>query len=182
MNLHIKLDSTHPSYQWLEQEADRIGAKGHYGTHIDCYTKTPLKENHHLPAVIIDCTKSMPSIDSANQLPSLKGKALVLYTGNLYLNDYGSRAYFNETDTSISKEVLTMILSKEPCFILIDSYGIGNHGEDHINLDKQCEIADCFVIENICIAPSQLNKINNLHIRCNLEYPSTGKPCEVTFE
>lgn len=182
MNLHIKLDSTHPSYQWLEQQANKIGAKGHYGTHIDCYTKTPLKETYNLPAVIVNCTKSMLSIEEANQLPSLKNRALVLYTGNLFLNDYGSKAYFNETDTSITKEVLAIILTKEPSFILIDSYGIGNHGEDHINLDKQCEKADCFVIENICIAPSQLNKIKNLHISFNLDYPSTGKPCEVTFD
>ena len=33
MNLHIELDTSHPAYEWLERQADKIGAKGHFGTH-----------------------------------------------------------------------------------------------------------------------------------------------------
>ena len=33
MNLHIELDTSHPAYEWLERLADKIGAKGHFGTH-----------------------------------------------------------------------------------------------------------------------------------------------------
>ena len=33
MNLHIELDTSHPTYEWLERQTDKIGAKGHFGTH-----------------------------------------------------------------------------------------------------------------------------------------------------
>lgn len=32
MNLHIELDKSHPAYEWLEKQADKIGVKGHFGT------------------------------------------------------------------------------------------------------------------------------------------------------
>lgn len=45
MNLHIELDASHPAYAWLTKQADKIGAKGHFGTHIDCIRLSPLKMN-----------------------------------------------------------------------------------------------------------------------------------------
>lgn len=179
MNLHIDLDSSHPAYIWLEKQADKIGAKGHFGTHIDCYTRSPSQNEYNLPTYIIDCRKTMPSIEIVKSLPLLRGKALILYTANMYKNDYGTKAYFDETDTSITKEVLSIILEKQPQFILIDSYGIGNHGENHIGLDKQCEASDCYVIENIRITPEFVDQIKNIQILFDLNYPSSGKPCRV---
>ena len=179
MNLHIELDINHPAYGWLEKQADKIGARGHFGTHIDCYTSSPSQGKYYLPTYIVDCCNGMPSSDIANALPSLRGKALILYTGNMCRNDYGTKAYFDSTDTSITKEVLGIILEKQPQFILIDSYGIGQHGADHISLDKQCEAADCYVIENICITPECIGEIGNIEILFELDYPSTGKPCKV---
>lgn len=180
MNLHIDLDSNHPAYEWLEKQADKIGAKGHFGTHIDCYTSTPPQSNYQLPVYLLDCRMAMPSIETANLLPSLKDKALILYTGNMYKNDYGATAYF-ETDTILDNEVLTAILERNPSLILIDSYGIGQHGKDHITKDMQCEATNCYVIENICIAPEYVNQIESICIDFDLDYPSTGKPCKVTF-
>lgn len=179
MNLHIELDINHPAYEWLEKQADKIGARGHFGTHIDCYTSAPSQNEYKLSAFILDCSHGMPTIEIAKALPSLHDKALILYTGNMYKNDYGTKSYFDQTDTSITKEVLTIILEKKPQFILIDSYGIGRHGENHISLDKQCEASDCYVIENVCIAPESVNQISDIHILFDLDYPSTGKPCKV---
>lgn len=180
MNLHIELDSSHPAYEWLEKQADKIGAKGHFGTHIDCYTSTPSQGKYQLPAYLLDCSKSMPSIDEAMLLPSLKDQALILYTGNMYKNDYGATAYF-ETNTILTDEVLSAILDRNPSLILIDSYGIGQHGKDHINKDIRCESAGCYVIENICITPENADLIKIINVEFDLEYPSTGKPCKVTF-
>lgn len=180
MNLHIELDSTHPAYEWLEKQADKIGARGHFGTHIDCYTASPSEGEYSLPVYIIDCQNGMLSTEIAQSLPSLNGKALILHTGNMFNNDYGSKAYFDETDTSITPETLTAILEKNPRFILIDSYGIGSHGAGHIALDKQCEASGCYVIENIRIDTEQINTIKEIHIQFDLDYPSTGKPCKVT--
>jgi len=180
MNLHIELDPNHSSYGWLEKQADKIGARGHFGTHIDCYTSTPGQSSYQLPTFIIDCHAHMPTVEEVSYLPVLAGKALILHTGNMYKHDYGQGPYFN-TDTVLSTDVLNIILSKQPAFILIDSYGIGSHGKDHISKDMQCEASDCFVIENICITSEMVNQIKLLQIEVDLDYPSTGKPCKVFF-
>ena len=81
MNLHIELDTSHPAYEWLERQADKIGAKGHFGT----------------------------------------------------------------------------------------------HGQHHIERDKMCEAAGCYVIENIRIAPGEIDEIQTIRVNFDLAYPSTGK-------
>lgn len=181
MNLHIELDITHHANAWLEKQADKIGAKGHFGTHIDCYTSVPEQDNFSLPVYLFDCRQAMPTIEEASALPPLDNKALILYTGNMYQNDYGSKSYFDQTDTSIQTEALLEILNKSPKLILIDSYGIGKHGSQHQELDKLCETFGCYVIENIRIAPQEVEHIRTVHIKFDLDYPSTGKPCTVTY-
>ena len=84
MNLHVELDASHPAYEWLEKQADKIGAKGHFGTHIDCYTSVPEQNEFSLPVHVLDCRHGMPALETVVALPSLLGKALVLYTGNMY--------------------------------------------------------------------------------------------------
>lgn len=181
MNLHIELDKSHPAYAWLEKQADKIGARGHFGTHIDCYTSVPKQAEYHLPVHIIDCRDGMPTLEDADALPSLLDKALILFTANMYQHEYGSKAYFDETDTSLDNEVLLRILKKSPQLILIDSYGIGMHGQHHIERDKTCEASDCYVIENIRIVPGELKDIQMIHVNFDLDFPSTGKPCTVTY-
>lgn len=181
MNLHVELDASHPAYEWLEKQADKIGAKGHFGTHIDCYTSVPEQNEFSLPVHVLDCRHRMPALETVVALPSLLGKALVLYTGNMYRNGYGSKAYFDATDTSVQEDVLLMILEKSPKLILIDSYGIGKHGQHHIERDKMCEAVGCYVIENICIAPESINEIQTIRVNFDLDYPSTGKPCTVVY-
>lgn len=181
MNLHIELDATHPAYAWLEQQADKIGARGHFGTHIDCYTSVPEHGELCLPVHILDCRQQMPSMDEVRQLPSLQEQALILYTGNMHRNDYGSPAYFDQTDTTVDREVLLQILERAPRLLLIDSYGIGNHGSNHRELDMICEAAGCHVVENIRIAPEEVAAIREIRVCFDLEYPSTGKPCTVTY-
>lgn len=180
MNLHIELDSSHPAYEWLEKQADKIGAKGHFGTHIDCYTSTPSQNSYQLPVYLLDCNRSMPTLEKAKLLPSLKNQALMLYTGNMYRNDYGAKTYF-EIDTILTEEVLSVILERSPSLILIDSYGIGKHGKDHISKDIKCESIGCYVIENILITPENADLIKAINVEFDLDYPSTGKPCKVTF-
>ena len=181
MNLHIELEATHMAYEWLEKQSDKVGAKGHLGTHIDCYTSTPQQGELSLPVYILDCQKGMPTVEEATALPLLSGKALILYTGNLYQHGYGSSSYFSEMDTTIQRESLLQILSKSPQLILIDSYGIGKHGPDHIELDKLCETYGCYVVENISLSPESVKAIETICVTFDLDYPSTGKPCSVTY-
>lgn len=181
MNLHIELDKSHPAYEWLEKQADKIGARGHFGTHIDCYTSVPSQSEFRLPVYILDCQYGMPTLEEASALPQLLDTALILYTGNMYRNGYGSKAYFDQTETFLEKETLLHILDKSPQLILIDSYGIGKHGPNHMELDKTCEAAGCYVVENISIAPEEMSKIREVSVRFDLDYPSTGKPCTVTY-
>lgn len=179
MNLHIELDNSHPAYEWLNQQADKLGARGHFGTHIDCYTKTPSTSYFEQEVFIIDCRNGMPTEVELGELPSLKNKSLVLFTGNMCDNDYGTKAYFGRRDALLTKSSLDIILSKEPSFILIDSFGIGTHGENHQMLDKRCEEFGCFVIENIILRAEQVKALNRISIDFDLDHPSTGKPCKV---
>ncbi len=42
--LHITLEENSPAIKWANTQADRIGARGHVGTHLDCYTTVPEKQ------------------------------------------------------------------------------------------------------------------------------------------
>lgn len=179
MNLHIELETTHPAYEWLNAQADKLGARGHFGTHIDCYTKTPQKSYYEVDAHILDCSLGMPSEEVLECLPNLNSKALILYTSNMYKHDYGSKEYFAKNDALLTTSALEVILTKRPAFILIDSFGIGTHGENHQKLDKRCEEFDCFVVENILVQPESINQIQKISIEFDLDHPSTGKPCKV---
>lgn len=86
-------------------------------------------------------------MENIRDVESLENMALVLHTGNLEENQYGSDNYFN-TETYISEEVLHVILKKNPLFIIIDSHGIAEKGKRHIDFDKICEANGCHVIEN----------------------------------
>ena len=182
MNLHIELAPNHPAYDWVEQQADKIGAKGHVGTHIDCYTSTPTLTEYCLPVFILDCRKGMPSSEDIALLPPLENKALILFTNNMATHAYGSKSYFEEMDTSINEAALAFILEKQPSFILIDSYGIGRHGQNHIDMDKRCEQSNCYVIENIMLTAEDVDKIAEIQLTIDLNYPSTGKPCRVSYQ
>ena len=85
LTFYIELDTSHPTYEWLERQTDKIGAKGHFGT----------------------------------------------------------------------------------------------HGQHHIERDKMCEAAGSYVIENIRIAPGEIDEIQTIRVNFDLAYPSTGKPCTV---
>lgn len=176
--LHIKLEANSPLAQWANAQADRIGAKGHIGTHLDSYTVVPKKKEYQINGIVVDCRGGMPSMKSTAHIDSLENKALILYTGNLEQNYYGTEEYFNK-DTSLCKETLHAILNKNPLFIIIDSHGIAPKGAEHIAFDKLCETNGCHVIENV-----DLSYMNNkdsvlLKILIDITYPSTGKPCKL---
>ena len=48
--LHLTLETTHPAMQWASTQADSIGAQGHTGTHLDCYTRVPENDSYEAHA------------------------------------------------------------------------------------------------------------------------------------
>lgn len=50
--LHITLEENSPAIKWANTQADRIGARGHVGTHLDCYTTVPEKPEYNITAMI----------------------------------------------------------------------------------------------------------------------------------
>lgn len=50
--LHIKLEVDSPLIQWVNAQADSIGARGHIGTHLDCYTTVPEKKSIKLKGLL----------------------------------------------------------------------------------------------------------------------------------
>lgn len=175
--ISISITPEHPSYQWAKKQSDSINAFGHIGTHIDCYESIPPFETYEVDAVVIDCKEGMPSISDI-ELLSVHQKAVLLYTGNMDKNSYGSREY-GEMNTIMTETVLDSLLEMKPAFIVIDSYGIGSHGEEHINFDKKCELINCFVIENVSLSKNVSTNIVKLKISFDKNSTSTGKPCEV---
>lgn len=176
--LHIELNKSAKIYEWLNTQADKIGARGHIGTHLDCYTSTPQKSEYIVSTHILDCRKYMPSLQLCHSLPMLNGKGLILYTGNMELNEYGSEAYLRKA-TFLAKETLDALMAKSPLFILIDSYGIGAHGKEHIEYDKLCENSGCYVIENIYLGSENMDTLERVKINIDIDNISTGKPCRV---
>lgn len=176
--LHIILEENSPAIKWANTQADRIGARGHVGTHLDCYTTVPEKSEYNITAMVLDCQNGMPKQEDIKSLTTLENMALLLHTANLGRNEYGTDMYFT-TETFLSEEVLYSILEKKPLFIIIDSHGIAEKGKKHIEFDKTCEANGCHVIENVdlsCI--NSQNKVQ-LKILININHQSTGKPCEL---
>ncbi len=171
--LHLKLNDSHSAYNWLRSQADRVGAAGHIGTHIDCYTTIPAKSLYTVECMLVNY-EDLSSIEF--QSIDLRDRALVIYTGNVERNTYGSTEY-NSKDTSVDIDLLRDILQAKPQFILIDSYGIGAHGKQHISHDILCEESGCFVVENVNLKKEVLSSIKVVKIEIDIDNISTGKPC-----
>lgn len=176
--LHITLNDDSSAIKWAHSQADKLGARGHVGTHLDCYTTTPAKDKYSILAHIINCTEGMPTPSDMAKLPSLKDSALLLHTGNLEQNGYGTDNYFKGV-TFLSEETLTTILEKQPLFIIIDSHGIAEKGKKHITFDKRCEANGCHVIENVDLSVLGEERVIEIAINIDINHHSTGKPCEV---
>ncbi|MCP4115801.1 MAG: hypothetical protein GY737_10415 [Desulfobacteraceae bacterium] len=178
VNLSIEFTEDHPAYQWAKQQSDSVNAMGHIGTHIDCYSKEPTHTDYKVETVVVDCSAGMPSASIFSSL-SLNGKALVLYTANLEKNGYGNDQY-GKTPTILKDDVLDAILKKNPKFIVIDSYGIGSHGDEHIAFDKRCEKYGCFVIENVNLTGFVADHLTSIELSIDSKLASTGKRCDIT--
>ena len=174
--LHISLDANDPVWQWVAQQADRVEATGHVGTHFDAYTKEPNESEIHCKATILRVPDVLTD-EMIVQLPELKNEALILWTKNINQHPYGSPDYFSHT-IGLTKERLTKLLVKKPSFILIDSHGIGRPGREHISFDRQAEGQGCHIIENIQL-PEDVQQNVNLRISLDLAIASTGKPAQV---
>lgn len=176
--LHIKLDENSSAMQWANSQTDKLGARGHIGTHLDCYTIAPEKNEYEVKGLIFDCRTSMPKPEDILHIDSLENMALILHTGNSEKHQYGTEDYFNEA-TFLSEEVLNLILSKKPLFIIVDSHDIAEKGAKHIYYDKKCEANGCHVIENVDLTSVKDKKSIQIKISINVSHPSTGKPCEL---
>ena len=176
-SISLLITEDHPAYQWAKKQSDSVNAFGHIGTHIDCYTKVPENSHYITDTLLLDCTQAMPCMSDIKKL-DLTGKSLVLFTANLENNGYGTPEY-GKADTTLDSDVLDAILGKNPAFIVIDSYGIGAHGDEHISFDKRCEENDCFVIENAVLDHEMAGRLTQLDIDFDVTSASTGKRCEV---
>lgn len=118
----------------------------------------------------------MPGAAAFNALPSLKGRVLILHTGNAEENRYGSEAYFKR-ETFLSEEALEELLAKSPLFIIVDSHGLNQSGVLHKALDVKCERHGCHVIENASLKALTGKSTAVVSINVDFRNTSTGKPC-----
>lgn len=176
--MHLILDSNSSAMKWANQQADKLGARGHVGTHLDCYTSAPSQAEYNISATILDCSSSMPGKEEIEKITSLENRGLILHTGNLEKNIYGTDAYFSK-ETFLTEETLNDILAKKPLFIIIDSHGIAEKGKKHISFDKLCESKGCHVIENVDLSAVKNLENAEIQILIDINHPSTGKPCKL---
>lgn len=80
--LHITLEEYSPAIKWANTQADRIGARGHVGTHLDCYTTVPEKPEYNITAIVLDCQNEMPKEEDIKSLTTLENMALLLHTAS----------------------------------------------------------------------------------------------------
>ena len=178
--IHLSLTEKDPIYQRALARS-KTGARGHIGTHLDCYTQSPAASHYELEAYILDCTNGMPDMAQCRLLPWLQDKVLVFYTGNMEQHEYASDAY-HSTKIFISEEALREVLDHHPSFILLDSHGLGESGKIHTGMDVLCEKSGCHVIENANLLPLKGKKRARLIIDVEVENQSTGRPCRVFAE
>ena len=177
-NISLVVEEGHSAYEWAKRQSDAVSAFGHIGTHIDCYEAEPEKADYEVEAVTINCTEKMPSVNDFDAL-DISGKAIILFTGNSEKNEYGTPEYASR-NTALQSDVLDVLLLNSPLFIVIDSYGIGAHGDEHIGFDKRCESKGCFVIENVNLSLALTASLRKLRISFDKSSKSTGKRCQVT--
>lgn len=81
----------------------------------------------------------MPKPEDILHIDSLENMALVLHTGNSEKHQYGTEDYFNEA-TFLSEEVLNLILSKKPLFIIVDSHGIAEKEQNIFLMTRNAKL------------------------------------------
>ncbi len=98
----------------------------------------------------------------------------------LFLSVSSCVTTYGKTSTVLDDATLDTILDKKPAFIVIDSYGIGAHGDQHLAFDKRCEEQNCFVVENVTLTSEIAKRLELLEIIIDKDQASTGKRCELT--
>lgn len=172
--LHLQLsDEDLAQFELDAKETERLG---HIGTHMDCYMEAPRYKEYVTDAVVVDCRNGLPADEYFNNL-DIKGKALVLYTGNMATNDYATKDFFM-FDMKLNWDSLAALLYNHPKFILIDSHGLGMFSQ-HRLFDMECEKNGCFLIMCLMLEGEEILNIKKLKIEIDKEMPSTGKPCRV---
>lgn len=172
--LHLNL--TPEDYERMDLDEKNFEYMGHVGTHIDCYTMAPKKNEYLVDVVVVDCRNGLPE-EGFFRTMDLEKKALLLYTGNTAKNTYGTKEYFM-FDMGLNWETLQTLLEKHPKFILIDSHGMGMFSQ-HRFFDMAFEKNGCFVIMSLLLDGDDVLDINQVRIEIDVNSNSTGKPCKV---
>lgn len=172
--MHLNL--TADDYERLDLDEKNFEYMGHVGTHIDCYTDVPKKSEYVVDTVVVDCRGELPTAEFFQGL-DLQEKALVLYTGNVSANGYGTKEYFM-FDMGLTWETLQILLEKHPKFILIDSHGLGMFSQ-HRFFDMAFEKNGCFVIMSLLLEGEEVTDIRKVRIEIEPNVNSTGRHCKV---
>lgn len=172
--LHLQLSEE--DLAQFELDAKEPERHGHIGTHMDCYMEAPDQKEYIIDTIVVDCRTGLPDDDYFKNLDT-KGKALMLYTGNMATNGYATRNYVMY-DMKLSWDSLNALLYNHPKFILIDSHGLGMFSQNRL-FDLECEKKGCSLIMNLTLKGEEVLSIKKLKIEVELDIPSTGKPCRI---
>ena len=144
--LHITLEENSPAIKWANTQADRIGARGHVGTHLDCYTTVPEKPEYNITAMVLDCQNEMPKEEDIKSLTTLENMALLLHTPLFIIIDSHGIAEKGKRHIEFDK-----ICEANGCHVIenVDLSCIGNQKEvqlkiliniNHQSTGKPCEL------------------------------------------
>lgn len=179
MKEELHLNLTEEDFLRFEIDKHDTERRGHVGSHIDCYMEAPKKREYVMEVVTVDCRRGLPENETLRAL-EVEDKALLLYTGNLATNGYGTKEYIMY-DMQMTWESLYAILESRPKFILIDSHGMGMFSQ-HRLFDMEFEKIGCYVIMSLDFQSDEVLDVNRVRIEIERDFVSTGKPCKVFVE
>lgn len=96
---------------------------GYIGIYMDCYMEVFCYKEYVIDVVVVDCWNGLLVDEYFNNL-DIEGKVLVLYIGNMVINDYVIKDFFM-FDMKFNWDFLVVLFYNYLKFIFIDLYGLG---------------------------------------------------------